>query len=137
MNMTENETLKSALEKVKAQKVNFGFMERFDVDENWEVMKALEEIPRYRDLGTIDELAEMQVQYYHLLHQVKEFEKIGTIDELKALKEKSVAKKPTCVSMAKDKDTAVGSIGRCPCCNYIVAEDMLWCDDCGQKLDWQ
>lgn len=54
--MTENEALKSALEKVKAQKVNFGFMERFDVDENWEVMKALEEIQQYRAIGTVEEI---------------------------------------------------------------------------------
>lgn len=45
--MTENEAIESALEKVKAQKVDFGFMERFNVDENWEVMNALEkQIPK-------------------------------------------------------------------------------------------
>jgi len=53
--MMENEVIKSALEKVKAQKVNFGFMERFDVDENWEVIKALEEIQQYRAIGTVEE----------------------------------------------------------------------------------
>lgn len=55
---------------------------------------------------------------------------------IKAL-EKQIAKKPLGTTMAKDKDTSVGSIGRCPCCDGIVAEDMLWCDDCGQKLDWE
>ena len=59
-------------------------------------------------------------QVANYLEELKHYRAIGTIEELKALKEKSVAKKPTCVSMAKDKDTAVGSIGRCPCCNYIV-----------------
>ena len=53
--MAENEALKSALEKVRAQKINFGFLERFDVDENWEVMKALEEIQEYRAIGTVEE----------------------------------------------------------------------------------
>lgn len=53
--MTENETLLSALKKVKEQKENFGFMDRFNVDENWEVMKALEEIQQYRAIGTIEE----------------------------------------------------------------------------------
>lgn len=56
--MTENEILNNALEKVKAQKVNFGFMERFDVDENWEVTKALEEIQQYRAIGTLEECRE-------------------------------------------------------------------------------
>lgn len=55
---------------------------------------------------------------------------------IKAL-EKQIAKKPLGTTMAKDKDTSVGSIGKCPCCDSIVAEDMLWCDECGQKLDWE
>ena len=54
---------------------------------------------------------------------------------IKAL-EKQIPKKPFCTTIAKDKNKSVGSIGKCPCCNYIVAEDMLWCDECGQKLDW-
>ena len=60
----------------------------------------------------------------------------GLFFGIKAL-EKQIAKKPLGTTMAKDKDTSVGSIGRCPCCDGIVAEDMLWCDDCGQKLDWE
>lgn len=58
--MAENEVLKSVLEKVKAQKVNFGFLERFDVDENFEVTKALEEIQQYRAIGTVKELRELK-----------------------------------------------------------------------------
>ena len=46
--MTENiKDIESALQKVKDQKENFGFMERFTVDENWEVTKALDkQIPK-------------------------------------------------------------------------------------------
>lgn len=45
--MTNEEAIKSALDKVKKQKENFGFMDRFNVDENWEVMQALEkQIPK-------------------------------------------------------------------------------------------
>lgn len=41
--MTEQiKDIESALKKVKDQKENFGFMDRFTVDENWEVTKALE-----------------------------------------------------------------------------------------------
>lgn len=70
-------------------------------------IQALEEIPRYRDLGTVDELAELQVQYYHLLHQVKEFEKIGTIEEFKALKE----------NQRNCKDCAGCTNWKCDCAN--------------------
>jgi len=95
--MMENEVIKSALEKVKAQKVNFGFMERFDVDENWEVMKALEEIQQYRAIGTVeslknlpticDSLAESSMKAEKLIEELKEYQAIGTIEEFKALKE--------------------------------------------------
>lgn len=46
--MTEQiKDIESALQKVKDQKENFGFMDRFTVDENWEVTKALEkQIPK-------------------------------------------------------------------------------------------
>lgn len=41
------EAIKSALDKVKKQKENFGFMDRFNVDESWEVMQVLErQIPK-------------------------------------------------------------------------------------------
>lgn len=70
MSITENEALQSALEKVKAQKVNFGFMERFNVDENLEVIQALSEIQQYRAIGTVEEFkalkeykAKMEMQY--------------------------------------------------------------------------
>ena len=39
--MTKDEAIKSALDKVKSQKEFFGFMDRFNVDENWAVMQAL------------------------------------------------------------------------------------------------
>lgn len=99
--------------------------------------KVIEELTEYRAIGTIEKLKSLQEDYWKLNEICKFYSEIGTVEEFKSLKEKSVAKKPLCISMAKDKDTNVGSIGRCPCCDYIVAEDMLWCDDCGQKLDWQ
>lgn len=107
--MTENKALETALEKVKAQKINFGFLERFDVDENWEVTKALEEIQQYRALGTVEEFRQM--------------------------KEKATAKKviehrltgvtfyncPICDRAAS---------------NSIMKVELSNCFWCGQKLDW-
>lgn len=39
--MTNNEALETALAKLEAQEINFGFLERFNVDENWEATKAI------------------------------------------------------------------------------------------------
>ena len=47
----EKEITESALHKVKAQKENFGFMDRFDVEENYVVTVALEkQIPKIPDV---------------------------------------------------------------------------------------
>lgn len=54
--MTENEALKSALKKVIAQeKSNWGYIENFDVDENWAVRTAIEQVLQYRQIGTLEE----------------------------------------------------------------------------------
>lgn len=54
--MTENEALKSALKKVIAQeKSNWGYIENFDVDENWAVRTAIEQVQQYRQIGTVEE----------------------------------------------------------------------------------
>ena len=100
------------------------------------INKALEEIQQYRAICPVEQLKTLQEDYWKLNEISKEYSAIGTVEEFKTLKEKSEPKKLLCVSMAKDKDINVGNIGRCPCCNDIVAEDMLWCDECGQKLDW-
>ena len=53
--MTENEALKSALKKVIAQeKSNWGYIENFDVDENWAVRTAIEQVQQYRQIGTVE-----------------------------------------------------------------------------------
>lgn len=54
--MTENEALKSALKKIIAQeKSNWGYIENFDVDENWAVRTAIEQVQQYRQIGTLEE----------------------------------------------------------------------------------
>lgn len=132
--MTENE----AIERIRTGICNERGTQRFCKDSCMYgidkcaysmAIQALEEIPRYRDLGTVDELAEIQVQYYHLLHQVKEFEAIGTIEELHELKEKSVAKKVIPYHPWG---------GKCPSCSVIFTSRLTqYCGNCGQKLDWQ
>lgn len=54
--MTENKALESALKKVIAQeKSNWGYIENFDVDENWAVRTAIEQVQQYRAIGTPEE----------------------------------------------------------------------------------
>ena len=131
--MTENEILQGALKKVEAQQENFGFMDRFNVDEHWAVRKALEEIPRYRDLGTVDELTEMQVQYNHLLHEVKKYRAIGTVEEFRILKEKAEPKKPISID-------GWGEYWKCPTCGKYAVDNLgckyKYCRECGTKFDW-
>lgn len=66
------------------------------------------------------------------LEKVQAFEAIGTIEEFKALKEKSLAKKPIAYKNTNGAD--------CPCCGARVRGIKEpwgnWCSKCGQKLDW-
>ncbi|WP_304322963.1 hypothetical protein [Phocaeicola plebeius] len=69
------------------------------------------------------------------LEEVQKYRAIGTPEECRAAVEKQTAKKVKSISQVKDGDSYVGLIGRCPCCGDILEEDTVYCD-CGQKLDW-
>ena len=107
-------------------------------------IKALEEIQEYREIGTVKEILIRETQFKKLSKScisdwkiLREYQAIGTIEEFKALKEKSVAKKPTQTTEVFDKESYVGLIGKCPNCGGIVSEDMFVCEDCLQVLDWE
>lgn len=71
------------------------------------------------------------------LEEIQQYRAIGTVEECRSAVEKRREKKPLSRTHCKDGNHPLSQdIGRCPCCNGIVAEDMIWCDDCGQKLDW-
>lgn len=94
-----------------------------------------------KEIETSLELAEMckpnrerekKIKAYKMaiqaLGKVQQFEAIGTIEEFKALKEKSVAKKPRWHGHYF-----------CPNCNsivYVNGGKDIYCPKCGQKLDW-
>jgi hypothetical protein len=81
MSMTENENI---------EKILYMGVGRSGIDnENSKIAKALNELMQYRVIGTVDECAEMQVQYNYLSTKIKKYEAIGTIEEFKALKEKN------------------------------------------------
>lgn len=71
------------------------------------------------------------------LSEIQQYRSIGTAEECRAAMERKSAKKPLSITHCKDGNHPLSQdIGRCPCCNGIVAENMIWCDDCGQKLYW-
>jgi len=98
-----------------------------------------------------DEVSAMAIQ---ALEEIQRYRAIGTIEEFKALKEKSVAKKviaPPCNACDKelcDYDckyflTTYTDEYKCPTCHtnqvYIPEYEIRLdcCPNCGQKLDWQ
>ena len=97
--MTEKEALESALKKIIAQeKPNWGYIENFDVDENWAVRTAIEHVQQYRALGTPEDLKAMKehgaftgtelAQLAAMQMRLREYERIGTPKECRAAVEK-------------------------------------------------
>lgn len=109
--MTENEAIKELETSIDLAKMCTQNYERKNEIQGYEMaIKALEEVQKYR--------------------------KIGTVEECREAVEKQTAKKVKSISPVKDGDSYVGLIGRCPCCGDILEEDTVYCD-CGQKLDWE
>lgn len=74
-----------------------------------------------------------------IIEELLPYMAIGTVDEFKALKEKSVAKKPYHISEIDDNDNAMVE---CPICHAnndysINTIKSGYCWKCGHKLDWQ
>lgn len=71
------------------------------------------------------------------LEEIQQYQAIGTVEECREAMEKQKEKEPLSRTHCKDGNhTLSQDIGRCPSCNGIVSEDMLWCEECGQKLCW-
>lgn len=154
--MTESEALESALKKIIAQeKSNWGYIENFDVDENWAVRTAIEHVKQYRQIGTVEELKAAS-KYLRLvkkhgtvgktIEECAEYEEIGTVEECREAVEKQTAKRPEFVDtrfMNNGKHISDGcqlqKCYKCPNCNqhiFHVWDDELYCKYCGQHIDW-
>lgn len=80
------------------------------------------------------------------LEEVKQYRAIGTVEECRAAVEKQTAKKPEFVDtrfMNNGKHISDGcqlqNCYKCPNCNqhiFHVWDDELYCNHCGQLLDW-
>lgn len=88
----------------------------FDYDESIP-QSIFEEIQQYRELGAVEEIAYCIKQSEEEFNMLMEYRNIGTIEEFKALKEKSVAKKPV----------VKGVMG-------FDGEEEYHCPNCNQKL---
>ena len=64
--------------------------------------------------------------------ELRQYLEIGTLEDCRSAMDRQTEKKPIQITSTK-KD---GKIGKCPSCESIIGEDMIWCDDCGQRLDW-
>lgn len=77
------------------------------------------------------------VRIVSAFEELEQYRSIGTVEECREAREKQRAKKPLSRTHCKDGNHPLSQdIGRCPSCKSIISENMLWCDDCGQKLDW-
>ena len=97
-------------------------------------IKVFEEIQQYRELGTVEEIADCIKQSEEEFNMLIEYLHIGTIEEFKELKEKNVAKKPNRII------SVFGHPYECVYCGNELEVDSFngqYCHWCGQKLDWK
>lgn len=142
--MTENKAIE-IIEYIKTfDEMNFGATKNaLDM-----AIKAFEEIQEYRAIGTVEgyEAAiKSSIENYNLMKEYKaklqDYEAIGTVEELKALKEKNEPKKPIPSDYEKYMDVVENAkflrgAYWCPNCKHTVRSG-TYCEDCGQKLDWE
>lgn len=138
--MTENKLIRDeneAIDCLKNNKPTSGFyMLQESVDM---AIQALEEIQQYRAIGTIEEFKVLK-DINRIADNLSKMERI----EFKALKEKSVAKKPYIQQIVKDfREHDCYECPNCDCFVGYVSEcqeehyQYIYCPNCGQKLDWQ
>lgn len=74
------------------------------------------------------------------LEEVQKYREIGSIEECRASREKQIAKKPTPIDYKKyidviDNARFLRGAYWCPNCKHVVKSGSF-CKDCGQTLDW-
>jgi predicted SprT family Zn-dependent metalloprotease len=112
MSMTENERKIFNLQDVVVALVSIS-----------EDVVSKEEFQRIDDKGA---------EIINCLSELKSYRAIGTIDEFKSLKEKSVAKKPRFYAHNYYCTECGNLVGN----NEFEWQRFMYCDKCGQKLDW-
>ena len=160
--MTENEVFEHISNLAGDYKC---FDEKISHQESLILCNLIEEIQQYRAIGTVEDIQEVMALCKSLQETVCRYMNIGTIEEFKALKdinriadnlskmeriefkalkEKSVAKKPYIQQIVKDfREHDCYECPNCDCFVGYVSEFQeehyqdIYCPNCGQKLDWQ
>lgn len=66
------------------------------------------------------------------LEEVQKYREIGSIEECRASREKQISKKPLYIA-----NLGCTALWLCPVCERrIIRSDLVYCHQCGQKLDW-
>ncbi len=135
--MTENEAIKNFQQELKEP------LSPFSITMCNLAIQALEEIQKYRVIGTVEDILKGIKQSEEEFEMLMKYREIGTIEEFKALKEKNTPKKPIYSNFDENE---LGYIipykAVCPICGHEF-EFGTWNDEqnhhceCGQKLDWE
>lgn len=126
--MAENE----ALEIIKGMSIhpNCEMVKAFDFQST--VIKALEDLQRYRAIGTVAEIKSI-IQCNLAEHdRLSAFDRIGTVEEFKELKEKAEPKKPLLVPM---DDTCLYCEKHCPNCESLLVVRYKHCPKCSHPIN--
>lgn len=79
-----------------------------------------------------DELSEALQIAIQALEEVQKYREIGSIKECRASREKQIPKKPLYIA-----NLGCTALWLCPVCERrIIRSDLVYCHQCGQKLDW-
>lgn len=103
--------------------------------------KAIEQLERISGmLGAIGETEDYTEVAIKALEEIQKYREIGTVEECRVAVEKQKTKKPTPIDYKKYMDVVKNAkflkgAFWCPNCNHAIRSGD-YCDDCGQKLDW-
>ena len=89
--MTADEAIKQFEERLQIPDYKTQIPEYYEAMEL--AIKVFEEIQQYRELGTVEEIADCIKQSEEEFNMLMKYRNIGTIEEFKELKEKSVVNK--------------------------------------------
>lgn len=113
-------------------------------------LSALEEIQKYREIGTVEEIRRMQ-KYASLakkhgtigqaIDSCAEYEEIGTVEECRETMERQRSKKVVAgadfiIGYDDDGEPIWETDYTCPECGCGVAGEYVCCPYCRQALDW-
>lgn len=147
--MTENEKLESALKKIIAQeKSDLGYIENFDIDENWAVRTATEYVKQYRKIATVKErgtfgepeekdIGRLEALHHKILYS-KLAESVTEQEMIAFLRAKDAVRKQIRKPVKNPYGTSyIWKAGYCPVCGCGVTARWDYCQCCGQKLKWE